>query len=115
MSHAITKSLLCVLAFYTLLLWPASGQGIFSGNVKDHVSYEALAGAHIFLEGSGKATVSDALGNFRFTNLDQGNYNVTITFVGYENLSAPVRIRRTQCRNLKLRWLREISRWMTLS
>ena len=94
MSHAITKSLLCVLAFYTLLLWPASGQGIFSGNVKDHVSYEALAGAHIFLEGSGKATVSDALGNFRFTNLDQGNYNVTITFVGYENLSAPVRIKK---------------------
>ena len=94
MLRAITKSLLHVLAICTLLPWSASGQGIFSGNVKDHVNHEALAGAHIFLEGSGKATVSDVLGNFRFTNLDQGNYNVTITFIGYETLSTPVSIKK---------------------
>jgi outer membrane receptor for ferrienterochelin and colicin len=52
-----------------------------------------MPGANILLEGSNKATVSDQLGNFRFTNVLPGNYNVKISYVGYETVTAPVRIK----------------------
>ena len=60
MLRIFTKVLLCVLAFCIILSsWPATGQGLLSGNVTDQINHESLPGAHVFLEGSDKATVSD--------------------------------------------------------
>jgi outer membrane receptor protein involved in Fe transport len=89
----VRRSVLGVLTLCTLLSLAVSGQGILSGNVIDDVSNESLPGAHLLLEGSNKFTVSDQLGNFRFTNISPGNYNVRISYVGYEPVTAPVRIK----------------------
>ncbi|HMG89183.1 MAG TPA: TonB-dependent receptor plug domain-containing protein, partial [Chryseolinea sp.] len=58
----------------------------------DYASHEVLAGAHIILEGSGKATASDRLGNFKLVNLTPGKYQVSISFIGYERFSDSIRI-----------------------
>jgi len=92
MTRVITRPLLCVLILCTFLSWRVCGQGILSGNVMDYASHEVLAGAHIILEGSGKATASDRLGNFKLVNLTPGKYQVSISFIGYERFSDSIRI-----------------------
>src|SRR5688572_6345391 len=93
MHRTFTKSLHFVLAFCVLLSLPAAGQGFLSGNVMDQLSHESLPGAHILLERSNNTTVSDQLGNFKFTSLVPGDYNIKISYVGYEPVIAPVRIK----------------------
>src|SRR5688572_18630597 len=93
MHRNFTKSLHFVLAFCVLLSLPAAGQGFLSGNVTDQVSHESLPGAHILLQGSNNTTVSDQLGNFKFTSVAPGDYNIKVSYVGYDPVTAPVKIK----------------------
>jgi outer membrane receptor for ferrienterochelin and colicin len=70
------------------------GQGVLTGSIGDSVSFEPLAGAHVLLEGTDKATISDEFGNFRFTNVPHGLQRINITFIGYNPLSIPVAVRK---------------------
>lgn len=93
MPRIFVKSLPCLLAFCIILSQPVAGQGFLVGNVMDQVRHESLTGAHILLEGSNKVALSDELGNFRFTNISPGDYNVKISYVGYEPVTAQVRVK----------------------
>lgn len=56
-----------------------------SGQVIDFTTGEALTGVEISLEGTDQKVYSDFDGNFKFENLNKGEYNVVASFISYEN------------------------------
>ena len=92
MFRTITRSLIAVM-IGLLSQISVNGQGTLSGRIEGEVSGDALTGAHIFLHEIGKGTISDHFGNYRFTNVPEGIYNVHITFVGYDPISNAVKIK----------------------
>lgn len=69
-----------------LLLLPAFGmaQVNVTGKITDFQTGEALAGATVQLEKTFKATAADRDGNFLLENINPGNYQLKISFVGYQ-------------------------------
>lgn len=57
---------------------------IFSGNVLDEVTGEALVGVEIKLEGTNKKAYTDFDGNFTFEDVVPGEYNIVTNYVSYE-------------------------------
>ncbi len=55
-----------------------------SGSVTDFVSGETLAGVEIKLQGTNLKTYSDFDGNFKFSNLKPGRYNIIASFISYK-------------------------------
>ena len=77
--------------FSFLLFTVASAQkGSLSGKATDERSGEALIGVNI-LYGKGLGCVSDMDGNFSI-QLPYGHYSLTISYVGYENITRDVTI-----------------------
>lgn len=62
-------------------------QNNFNCFVKDAESREALTGVTAKINGSTKATASDANGSILFPNLPSGNITITFSLVGYDNQS----------------------------
>ena len=63
----------------------AFSQIIVKGNVTDASTSEPLIGATIIF-GKGKGTVTDIDGNYSF-EISEGERNLTISYVGYKQLS----------------------------
>lgn len=61
----------------------AYAQSTISGKILDSESQEPLLGASV-LYGPGKGTVTDFDGNYSL-NLEKGDYELTISYVGYKN------------------------------
>jgi outer membrane receptor protein involved in Fe transport len=57
--------------------------GSIGGTVVDAKDKAPLPGAIVKIEGTTKAVQTDANGAFVFLNLEVGNYNVVVTYVGY--------------------------------
>ena len=77
--------LLLISSFYTL-----TAQVTISGKVTDAVSGEALIGATIILE-KGQGTTTDIDGNYVF-NVQPGERNLTVSYVGYQQVNKKVTI-----------------------
>ncbi len=60
------------------------------GNIKTSENDQPLIGANIWLEGTNKATVADIDGNFTLTNIKKGEYNLFISFVGYQSFQKKI-------------------------
>lgn len=60
----------------------AFAQFSISGTVSDES--QTLAGANVVISNTYKATTTDANGNFILKNLKAGEYNVLVSFIGYE-------------------------------
>jgi len=67
--------LLAVLAFAQVSL---------TGVVKDEKG-EALSGANVLLRNTFNGTTSGSNGEFKFSNLRKGKYNLVVTYIGYNN------------------------------
>ncbi len=89
------KKLLCV-AFAAMLL-PAIAWAQFnlSGKIVDSGKRAALVGATISLN-SGKLVLANKNGEFVFTNLPAGNYNVKASFVGYQTVEKTLMLNGNQ-------------------
>lgn len=70
-------------------------RGVLSGLVIDENGF-GMPGANIVLEGKERRTVTDVQGNFRFTNLGTGQYDVIVTFIGYTQLKQTVNVQEGQ-------------------
>ena len=92
MSTLGVKTLLRGILMVALFNLYANGQGTLSGRVTSEGGGEALAGAHIFFHDISKGAISDRFGNYRFNDVPAGDYNVDITFVGYDPISTAVKI-----------------------
>ena len=78
------KNRLMLLAFVVFMPFLAMAQYAISGKVTDEKTGEALPGAHILMENTLKSTVTSQNGTFQITQLSKGEYNITISYVGYE-------------------------------
>ncbi|BDD10591.1 TonB-dependent receptor [Fulvitalea axinellae] len=58
-----------------------------SGKVTDSQSGEALIGANVFLKETSFGTTTGNLGDYNLTNLPEGNYELTVSLIGYETIT----------------------------
>ena len=63
----------------------AQTTGVLSGRIFDIQSQLPLEGASIILEGSVFGTVTDSEGYFKLQNIPSQSYNITASYLGYEN------------------------------
>src|ERR1700688_3913895 len=74
----------CLLLLLLFSLQHAFAQtGAVKGNVFDNVSKDGLAGAYISIDNTNFHTFADDKGNFQLLHLPAGDYQLTITNVGY--------------------------------
>ncbi|MFD2873519.1 carboxypeptidase-like regulatory domain-containing protein [Mucilaginibacter ximonensis] len=89
------KPFFFIFSLFVLLLTgsAASGQGNYaiSGNVTDDKG-APLKSATVFISGSQKIMMCDAGGHFKFEHLNVGNYQLTVTMIGYVTFSQNVAI-----------------------
>jgi iron complex outermembrane recepter protein len=75
---------------FLLLAWPvmlpflAMGQFTLSGKISDIKTGEALPGTIVQIENTFIATSCDADGKYKISNLKKGNYNLTVSYLGYK-------------------------------
>ncbi len=68
------------------LLSMAQKNSSISGRVIDKSTQRALAGATLQLSPGNAGTITDSIGNFRFTNLEPGSYLLRISSINYNDL-----------------------------
>ncbi|MEX8547741.1 MAG: TonB-dependent receptor [Mucilaginibacter sp.] len=94
-----------ILLAFTALLLPflAAAQFSLSGKITDAQTGETLPGASIHIEKTVLKEASDADGNFRFDNLKTGNYTLTISYIGYQQMQQTISISFNQTKNFALK------------
>ena len=95
------KFLLAFTAF--LLPFVAAAQFSLSGKITDAQTGETLPGASIRIEKTLLKEASDASGNFRINNLKAGNYTLTISYIGYQQMQQSISITSNQTQNFALK------------
>jgi len=84
MQNGFNKRVKFTLAFFFLIA-PSIAQsgGKLSGTIADKNTQQPKAGFTVQLNPSGKSVISDSTGYFRFTNIQPGTYNVTVSGINY--------------------------------
>ena len=62
-----------------------------SGNVKDNTGMP-LPGVNVIVDGTTKGAVTDFDGNYSISNLENGTYTLSATFIGYAKASQSITI-----------------------
>ena len=70
-----------------------SSTGIITGKVIDVRTGANLRGAKITIEETGQWTSSDNLGRYRFVGVPEGEYTLTVSFLGYARQSETIGVR----------------------
>ncbi len=70
----------------------ATATTILKGTVADENSGEVLVGVEIKLEGTDLKTYTDFDGNFSFSNVKPGEYNVVANYISYEKKSETMKV-----------------------
>lgn len=70
--------------------------GNISGQVKDEENEDALPGATILLENTQFGTSTDKDGTYSFANVPEGEYTISVTYIGYDNFSTTVQVQENQ-------------------
>ncbi len=90
------------LLLFFLLAGNASAQGVLKGRVIDAENL-SLPGANVVLTGTNYGTISDQKGDFSISNLPEGSYEVSVSYLGYGQLSQPVEIQTGRTTTLNFR------------
>lgn len=69
-------------------------QNTISGKIKT-TNNELLTGANIVIKNSSVGTASDAEGNYKLSGLKNGEYNIRVSFFGYETIELPIELTGT--------------------
>jgi iron complex outermembrane recepter protein len=78
-------------------------QHTITGKITDHDSSEPLAGAQIILENTFISTVSTSSGQFILPGLKKGEYQLKITYIGYEAFSSSFILTKDTALNISLK------------
>ncbi|MDQ2793402.1 MAG: TonB-dependent receptor [Bacteroidota bacterium] len=81
----------------------AQGSGTLRGTVADSLSGQPLAGVSVGLQGQPGGTATDALGNFRLSNLTPGSYSLRVGALGYRAQTMPVTVAAGETPRLAVR------------
>lgn len=84
--------ILTLLVTSLLLSFTAFSQNTVKGRIKDSSSNTSLAGATVTLQNSGfsRNAVSGKIGEFTFSEVPDGSYKISISFVGYEAIAKTI-------------------------
>ena len=66
--------------------------GDINGKVSGSSSGDFLPGANVMLDGTNYGTSSDRFGNFKISDVPDGDYTLTVTYVGYGDFSQAVTV-----------------------
>ncbi len=66
--------------------------GVIIGRVTDSETGNALPGANIFQRGTSLGAASDLNGNYIITNVPPGTYQITVRYIGYEEVTFTVQV-----------------------
>jgi TonB-dependent receptor len=97
-TRSLVSSLLALVVFSVLLgtrVFAQNGSGIISGHVVD-ASGAVLQGARVELPVAALSAVSDGQGDFRFTGMTPGSYNLTVSYVGFSAFVTDVTVNAGQ-------------------
>ena len=95
--------LTCLLGILSVM--PAFAQGTLSGKVTDAEFGDELIGVNVLVVGSSAGAATDLSGRFAIPNLRPGEYNIKVSYIGYETkLFTGIRITdgQTQTLNIEL-------------
>ena len=68
------------------------GQHTITGKISDRQTNEPLAGAHIVLDDNFKTSVSSSSGQFTISGLKSANYQIRVSFVGFETYYTEIKL-----------------------
>ncbi|QEC66753.1 carboxypeptidase-like regulatory domain-containing protein [Panacibacter ginsenosidivorans] len=77
----------CVIACILITSTVYSQTLLLKGKVLDAASGKPVAGASVFLSNTSYGSVSNSAGVFEITGIRQGNYDLIVSYVGYETYS----------------------------
>lgn len=84
--------LLILLVTFFQATFAQKSEWSISGDVFNATSKKPLAFASVFISNSSKGTFTDSLGHFFLKGLEAGNYNLVISYVGFESQIYPTGI-----------------------
>ena len=74
-----------------LSLTAQNGKAVLMGTAKDSTG-AVLPGARIRLESNGPSSVSDAQGQFYISNVNTGEYKMTVTYLGFDSFEKSITV-----------------------
>lgn len=95
------KKLLFMFFFSSIFLSTAQEKYTITGVIKDASSGETLIGVSIVEKNSRQGTVTNEYGFYSFT-LDQGNHDLEISYLGYDNYHKKLELSKNITLNIKL-------------
>lgn len=93
---------LVFLLFIWLIPFGMMAQYNLSGKVVDQSVDEALSGATIRIKNASKSTVSNQNGEFTLNGLKAGEYEIVVSYVGYEKFVESIQLNKDQYLLVKL-------------
>jgi len=88
--------------FFVLLQTVAFSQFKLSGKISDSQG-QPLAGATVILKGTYLGVITDAAGNFEFQHLKSGNYQLVVSFIGYESFEKKLTLQKDETITVSLK------------
>ena len=82
LKYTIKNIFFLFLSFFSLNTWAQTG--IIKGKVVEAANNQSIPFANVVIEGTTVGVVTDIDGNFEFTDLEPGLYNVSASFLGFK-------------------------------
>ncbi len=85
------RKILCLTVIFFIAITNAIGQqtGTLSGVITDALK-QPIPGVSVIIDGTSQGASSDFNGNYEITNVSDGTYVVTVSFVGYKSVSQQI-------------------------
>jgi len=78
---------ICIFLFLSSPIYFLYSQTVLRGSIVDADNGLPLIGANVQISGQNKGAVTDSLGLFRFNDIVAGRYQVSVSYIGYEQLN----------------------------
>jgi len=95
------KKIMALLLIIFSTLQVSAEVGIIKGTITDKKN-KPLIGANLILEGTGYAAISDKSGSFIIKGIPEGQYELKVSYVGYQSLSEEISLTETDIVKLKV-------------
>lgn len=80
--------LICVFLLFSAVV-AAQKSGIISGKITDEANI-SLPGANVVLDKGNRYTISSNIGNFEFLNVPEGNYKISVIYLGFQTVEKDI-------------------------
>jgi len=95
MNSNIKRIRVLIFSFLILFTFNSINAGVLKGKVYDKNSEKPLPAANIYLKGTNFGAASDLDGNFYIQSVPEGEYEVVVSYIGYETRTIKVKVPTT--------------------